>query len=107
MPMWIVMARSWLVAAVAAMTEIGYFLPMASNQRQPRRRAERPARAVIVGFDGMQTLDVTGPAEVFAAASRAAGRAVYRVVVASVGGGERMTSCGMAVRTADLARIRP
>jgi len=65
------------------------------------------SRAVIVGFDGMQTLDVTGPAEVFAAASRAAGRTVYRVVVASVGGGERMTSCGMAVRTADLTRIRP
>jgi transcriptional regulator GlxA family with amidase domain len=64
-------------------------------------------RVVIIGFDGVQTLDLTGPAEVFAAASRSAGRAVYRVVVASVGGGERPTSCGLIVRTADLGRIRP
>jgi putative intracellular protease/amidase len=30
------------------------------------------SRVVIVGFDGVQTLDVTGPAEVFAGASRSA-----------------------------------
>jgi transcriptional regulator GlxA family with amidase domain len=78
------------------MTKTDYFLPM-----------PLPPRVVIIGFDGMQTLDVTGPAEVFAAASRGAGRPVYRVVIASVGGGERMTSCGAALRTADLTRIRP
>lgn len=32
---------------------------------------------------------------------------MYRVVIASAGGGERTTSCGMTVRTADLRRIRP
>src|SRR3954470_5080170 len=89
------MARSWRRAAVAAMTKISYFLPVA------------PARIVIIGFDGVQTLDLTGPAEVFAAASRSAGRAAYRIVVASVGGGERTTSCGLTVRTAELRRIRP
>ena len=78
------------------MTKISYFLPVPS-----------PPRVVIIGFEGVQTLDLTGPAEVFAAASRGAGRAVYRVVVASVGGGERTTSCGLVVRTAELARIRP
>lgn len=66
-----------------------------------------PPRVVIIGFDGVQTLDVAGPAEVFAGASRSVGRTVYRVVVASVGGGERTTSCGLAVRTHDLGRIRP
>jgi len=66
-----------------------------------------PPRIVIIGFDGVQTLDVTGPAEVFAAASRSVGRPVYRVVVASVGGGPRMTSCGMPIVTCDLARLRP
>src|ERR1043166_9478244 len=98
MPMWSVMGRSWLLGAVAAMTEIRYFLPMARSAVQ---------RAVIVGFDGLQTAGGTRPAEGFAAASRAAGRTVYRVVIASVGGGERTTSCGMIVRTADLRRIRP
>jgi transcriptional regulator GlxA family with amidase domain len=77
------------------MTEIGYFLPMPLP------------RIVIVGFEGMQTLDVTGPAEVFAMASRLAPRPAYRVVVASIGGGARTTSCGLVVRTADLRRIRP
>jgi len=82
---------------MAAMTKNCYFLPMAAA----------PPRVVIIGFEGMQTLDVTGPAEVFAAASRSAGRTVYRVTVASIGGGERTTSSGLAVRTADLRAIRP
>ena len=62
---------------------------------------------MIIGFDGVQTLDVTGPAEVFAGASRSLGRPVYRITVASIGGGERMTSCGLVVRTHDLRRLRP
>ena len=62
---------------------------------------------MIVVFDGVQTLDLTGPAEVFAAASRALGRPHYRVEVASVGGGERTTSCSLVVRTRDLRALRP
>ncbi len=61
---------------------------------------------MIVGFEGVQTLDVTGPAEVFAAASRSVGRSAYRVIVASPGGGPRTTSCGMVIQTHDLGRIR-
>jgi transcriptional regulator GlxA family with amidase domain len=61
---------------------------------------------VIVAFDGAQTLDVTGPAEVFAAAGRHLGRPVFRVVVASVGGGMIRTTSGIAMRTRDLARVR-
>jgi transcriptional regulator GlxA family with amidase domain len=64
-------------------------------------------RVVIVAFEGVQTLDVTGPAEVFAAAGRAVGRPCYRVVVAAIGGGRRTTSSGVAIHTEDLARIRP
>jgi putative intracellular protease/amidase len=78
------------------MTKIRYFLPVPSAPR-----------VVIIGFPGVQTLDLTGPAEVFAAASRSAGRAAYRIVFASVGGGEHRTSCGLIVRTSDLRRIRP
>ena len=64
-------------------------------------------RVVVITFDGVQTLDVTGPAEVFAGASRSVGRPVYRVTMASVGGGDRTTSCGLTMRTADLLRLRP
>jgi transcriptional regulator GlxA family with amidase domain len=65
-------------------------------------------RVIVVAFEGVQTLDVTGPAEVFAAATRIAGAgAGYTVTVAAIGGGERTTSCGLPIRTADLRRIRP
>jgi transcriptional regulator GlxA family with amidase domain len=67
--------------------------------------AER--RVVIIAFEGVQTLDVTGPAEVFAAATRAVARPCYRVVVAAIGGGARTTTCGLEIQTHDLARIRP
>jgi transcriptional regulator GlxA family with amidase domain len=58
-------------------------------------------------FDGVQTLDATGPAEVFASVARRLGKPCYRVELASVSGGERVTSSGITVRTRDLRRIRP
>lgn len=63
-------------------------------------------RVVIVAFDGVQTLDVMGPAEVFSTATRRAS-ARYRVEVATVGGGMRGTSSGISIATVDLARLRP
>jgi transcriptional regulator GlxA family with amidase domain len=78
------------------MTKISYFLPVPSVPR-----------VVIIGFEGVQSLDVTGPAEVFTGASRGAGLPVYRIVIASSRGGSCTTSCGLTVRTADLRRIRP
>jgi transcriptional regulator GlxA family with amidase domain len=77
------------------MTTIVYFLPM-----------PRAPRIVIVTFDGVQTLDVTGPAEAFAGASRLLGKEAYRIVFASIGGGERVTTCGLPMRTRDLAHLR-
>lgn len=64
-------------------------------------------RVIVVVFEGVQTLDMAGPAEVFAAASRGGERALYRVEVSSMGGGARTTSSGFAVETRDLSRIRP
>jgi transcriptional regulator GlxA family with amidase domain len=75
------------------MTTFVYFLPM--------------ARAVIIVFEGVQTLDLTGPAEVFAAAGRVRKLPAYDVVVASIAGGELRTSCGLPIRTQALARITP
>lgn len=63
-------------------------------------------RVLIIAFDGVQTLDVTGPAEVFAATSRAARRPTYAVEVTSVGGGERRTTSGIRMETRDLRRVR-
>jgi transcriptional regulator GlxA family with amidase domain len=64
-------------------------------------------RVLLVAFDGVVTLDLTGPAEVFAGAGRRLGRPVYEIVVASVGGGEIGTSTGLRVQTRDLRRIAP
>ena len=64
-------------------------------------------RVLIVAFEGVQTLDVTGPAEVFAATARQLGRTVYRVELLSVGGGQRTTSSGLTLVTSDLRRVRP
>ncbi len=64
-------------------------------------------RIILVLFDGVQTLDVAGPAEVFAAAGRVTGRPRYELVHASVGGGERTTTAALRLATVDLARVRP
>lgn len=62
---------------------------------------------IVVAFEQVQTLDAIGPAEVFAAAVRQLGRPHYRVVLASIGGGERTSSSGVGLRTRDLRRLRP
>lgn len=65
------------------------------------------SRVVVIAFDGVQTLDAMGPAEVFAAACRRLGEPAYRVVLASVGGGPRTMSSGITVHTEELRRLRP
>jgi len=64
-------------------------------------------RIVLVGFDGVQGLDVFGPAEVFAAANRSLGRAKYRIVLASVGGGRANSTSGIELHTRALERLVP
>jgi transcriptional regulator GlxA family with amidase domain len=75
------------------MTKIVYFLPM--------------PRIVVIAFDGAQTLDVTGPAEVFAATNRQLGAPVYEIVLAAPGGGTIRTSSGIAAHARGLRRVRP
>jgi transcriptional regulator GlxA family with amidase domain len=71
-----------------------YFLPMVP-------------RVVVIAFEGAQTLDVTGPAEVFASVRRVRPDADHRVLFAALGGGQRTLSSGLRVRTCDLRRLRP
>ena len=67
---------------------------------------------VLVGFEGVQLLDLAGPADVFDAASRvvkaAQGAAAYRLTVATAGGRTVRASSGMKIEPdADLAALDP
>jgi transcriptional regulator GlxA family with amidase domain len=52
---------------------------------------------LIVLFDGVQSLDVTGPLEVFAGACEAAGPGAYEITTASVGGRPVRTGSGLTI----------
>jgi transcriptional regulator GlxA family with amidase domain len=65
---------------------------------------------LIVLFDGVQSLDVTGPLEVFAGAAsyqqERSGQPAYRVVTASLGGGAVTSSSGLGLQAAlDLGTL--
>jgi transcriptional regulator GlxA family with amidase domain len=63
---------------------------------------------LIVLFDGVQSLDVTGPLEVFATARDRAGQPAYQVRTASLGGAAVRTSSGLAIiPDGDLRAVRP
>jgi transcriptional regulator GlxA family with amidase domain len=58
---------------------------------------------VLVGYDGMQSLDLVGPAEVFSVADQAPGERVgYRLVIASPDGKPITTNSGLRL-AADVA----
>jgi transcriptional regulator GlxA family with amidase domain len=65
-------------------------------------------QVALVAFDGMQLLNVLGPAEVFDAANRVLGdRPGYRVLVASVDGRVVRSAPGLRIATdAALAQVR-
>src|SRR5689334_2770476 len=66
-----------------------------------------PPPVFVVGLEAMQPFTFIGRSEVFAAASDIVARPAYRVVAATLGGGERKMSCGIVVRTEDLLCIKP
>lgn len=68
----------------------------------------------LVTYPGAQSLDVTGPAEVFGSAARlgagaevGTGSGAYDVVVAAPGGGAIPLTSGLTLVCRDLATIRP
>jgi transcriptional regulator GlxA family with amidase domain len=65
----------------------------------------RRPRVLVIAFEGVQTLDVTGPAEVFAAAGRQEALAAYEIVVASTSGGLVRTSSGCGLSTRRLSSM--
>jgi transcriptional regulator GlxA family with amidase domain len=69
-------------------------------------------QVVLVAFEGVQLLDIAGPADVFDAATRViaggAGGSGYTLTIASAGGGGVRASSGMRIEPdADLAELDP
>ncbi|MFJ3725833.1 GlxA family transcriptional regulator [Streptomyces sp. NPDC090045] len=63
---------------------------------------------LVVLYDGVQSLDVTGPVEVFAAVARFPGLPAYTIATVSPGGAPVRTSSGLTlVPDADLESARP
>ena len=71
-------------------------MPTTTTPTRPRNATRT---IVVLGFEGVQTLDVVGPMEVFALANRYAKRspAPYRVLLASPAGGAIHTNAGLAL----------
>ena len=62
---------------------------------------------VILAFDAVQILDVTGPAAAFGAASDACPEPAYAVTVASAHGGEVRSNCGVRLCAIAVGDIDP
>jgi transcriptional regulator GlxA family with amidase domain len=61
----------------------------------------------LLVFDGIQILDATGPAAVFAAANDAAGAPCYRIHILSAQGGPVTSNSGVVLHTDALAGLAP
>ena len=79
--------------SLADLSKIAYFMPMHH-------------RVILVAFDGIQTLDVAGPGEVFGTASRHEPKVSYQVVLAANAGTSIETTCGFRIRAERLERLR-
>lgn len=66
-----------------------------------------PRNVAILVFDGIQILDVTGPAAVFSAANDAAGADVYRLHLLSEQGGPIASNGAVTIATMPLASLDP
>ena len=61
----------------------------------------------LLVFDGIQILDVSGPAAVFAAANDAVGTEHYKVHILSMDGGAVQSNCEIALSTMSLESVVP
>ncbi len=66
-----------------------------------------PRPIALIVFDGVQILDVTGPASVFSAANDAAGRECYRVHILSSVGGNVQSNSAVTLATRALKTVAP
>jgi transcriptional regulator GlxA family with amidase domain len=66
-----------------------------------------PHTLALLVFDGVQILDVTGPAAVFAAANDCCAEPFYDVVIVSANGGNVSSNCAVQLATTALAKLPP
>lgn len=62
-------------------------------------------KVVLLAFDGVEVLDVSGPAGAFGTANQELLNPAYAVVVASAAGGTIRSSCGMEISTVALSEV--
>ncbi len=82
---------------------------MSKMTKTPQIRPNRGRTVALLAYDGVQTLDVVGPADVFAAANRRRSPEDpgYRVVLVSPAGGTVRANSGLAfAETLALAELR-
>jgi transcriptional regulator GlxA family with amidase domain len=60
---------------------------------------DKPENIALLAFNGVQILDITGPAAVFAAANDALGREFYRVHILSADGGVVRSNSAVRLET--------
>lgn len=72
------------------MSEISHIPPMT-------RPASAPHKVALVGYDGVQSLDLVGPFEVFSMANNFAGKPLYEPVLASPEGGDIRSNSGLVM----------
>ena len=73
------------------------------------KNTSKPRRVVLLAFEQMNLLDLSGPLQALSTANRlaAAGEPLrYETVVASAHGGSVMTSAGLPVTTVSLATLK-
>ncbi|WP_343587120.1 GlxA family transcriptional regulator [Herbaspirillum sp.] len=74
-----------------------------SPSRNPSSRAKR---VVVLAYEGMNLIDLSGPLQVFATTNRLAGEGgLYRLHVVSASGGSILTGPGLPVATQSLAEL--
>lgn len=66
-----------------------------------------PLDIALLAFDGVQVLDITGPAAVFAAANDAANQEYYRVHILSPAGGAVQSNSAVRLMTQALRSVAP
>ncbi|MDB5700787.1 MAG: transcriptional regulator, AraC family [Sphingomonadales bacterium] len=87
--------------AVAEMSFVWHYLPMDVSVAPPRKMA-------LVGYRGVQSLDIIGPLEVFAMANRFGDRQSYQVLLASPSGGDVVCNSGVVLANSiSLAELPP
>ncbi|MEP4193847.1 MAG: AraC family transcriptional regulator, partial [Sneathiella sp.] len=62
-------------------------------------------KIILIGYDGCQLLDITGPASVFSMANKVAGEDIYSVLIASPVGRPIETDSGVTLQSQPLSEI--